>query len=81
MNDEQITHKERLQRNQHLTERISPTSKKDSDTDGTEGVCQAFGFLRGIRERADAGGNFGCRLNTHVEVPVEPCAHGRPHPR
>ena len=54
MNDEQITHKERLQRNQHLTERISPTSKKDNDTDGTEGACQAFGFLRGIRERADA---------------------------
>ena len=54
MNDDRITHQERLQRNQHLAGRMSQTPKKDGDSDGTEGACQAFGFLRGIRDRADA---------------------------
>lgn len=54
MNDDRTTHQERLQRNQHLAGRMSQTPKKDGDTDGTEGACQAFGFLRGIRDRADA---------------------------
>jgi hypothetical protein len=54
MNDDRSTHQERLERNQHLAGRTSQSLKKDHDGDGTEGDCRAFGFLRGIRDRADA---------------------------
>jgi len=54
MNDDRTTHQERLQRSQHLAGRTSQTPRKDMDPDGTEGACRAFGFLRGIRDRADA---------------------------
>ena len=54
MHDDKTTHQERLDRNQHLVGRANQTPKKDHDADGTEDACQAFGFLRGIRDRADA---------------------------
>lgn len=49
------THQERLQRNGHLKGYGVPPSKPESEPpDGSEGFCAAFGYLRGIRERADA---------------------------
>jgi hypothetical protein len=54
MSDDRTTHQERLERNQHLAGRTGQMPKKDNDTDGTEESCRAFGFLRGIRDHADA---------------------------
>jgi hypothetical protein len=49
------THQERLQRNGHLKGYGVPPPKQESEPpDGGEGFCAAFGYLRGIRERADA---------------------------
>ncbi|HMP01711.1 MAG TPA: hypothetical protein PKC45_04335 [Gemmatales bacterium] len=49
------THQERLQRNGHLKGYGVPPPKPESEPpDGGEDFCAAFGYLRGIRERADA---------------------------
>src|SRR6266511_2715637 len=48
------THQERLQGKGHLAGYGTPSSKKEPDADAGEASCAAFGYLRGIRERADA---------------------------
>ncbi len=49
------THQERLQRNAHLRGySAAPAKGEPEPPEGGEGACAAFGFLRGIRERADA---------------------------
>lgn len=55
MHDDRPTHQERLQRHGHLKGYGVPPSNSDGEPpDGGEGFCAAFGYLRGIRERADA---------------------------
>ena len=54
MLDDKSTHQDRLRRNPHLAERAIQPRGKESDDDGIEGSCAAFGYLRGIRERAEA---------------------------
>lgn len=55
MHDDRPTHQERLQRHGHLKGYGVPPSMSDGEPpDGGEGFCAAFGYLRGIRERADA---------------------------
>jgi hypothetical protein len=50
------THQERLQRNGHLKGYGSPPSARQESEppEAGEASCPAFGYLRGIRERADA---------------------------
>ncbi len=48
------SHQERLERNPHLAGRNSYVPKKEQEADGIEVSCGAFGYLRGLRERADA---------------------------
>jgi hypothetical protein len=50
------THQERLQRDGHLKGYGTPPPPRTEPEppDGGEGACAAFGFLRGIRDRADA---------------------------
>lgn len=49
------THQERLNRNAHLNGfGGQPTRHEPEPPEGGEGSCAAFGYLRGIRERADA---------------------------
>lgn len=52
MNDDRMSHQERLDRQAHLAGR-GHLSKRDGD-EGGEGSCPAFGYLRGIKDRADA---------------------------
>lgn len=55
MHDDKPTHQERLRRNPHLAGHNGlPPSSKETETEGVEAACAAFGYLRGIRERADA---------------------------
>lgn len=54
MHDETPTHQERLRRNPHLAGRNGLPPSKEADIEGVEASCAAFGYLRGIRERADA---------------------------
>lgn len=54
MPDEKPSHQERLERNQHLAGRTGNLTKKENDVEVAEGCCAAFGYLRGIRDRADA---------------------------
>jgi hypothetical protein len=51
MTDKQ-THEERLQNNAHLAGRARPPAKKESESE--EASCGAFGYLRGIKDRANA---------------------------
>lgn len=54
-NQPPTTYQERLQRNGHLKGYGSPPSRQEAEPpDGGEASCPAFGYLRGIRERADA---------------------------
>lgn len=50
------SHQERLQRTGHLKGYGSPTTpqKETEPPEGGEASCPAFGYLRGIRDRADA---------------------------
>lgn len=49
------SHQERLQRSGHLAGYGVPPSRQEPEPpDGGEGSCPAFGYLRGIRERAEA---------------------------
>lgn len=52
MLDNGTTHQNRLQANPHLAGKIAGGGPNPPD--GGEGACAAFGFLRGIRDRADA---------------------------
>ncbi|MBX3440023.1 MAG: hypothetical protein KF861_21210 [Planctomycetaceae bacterium] len=52
MLDNGTSHQNRLQANPHLAGKIAGGGPNPPD--GSEGACAAFGFLRGIRDRADA---------------------------
>lgn len=55
MLDKPTTHQERIRKQGHLAGYGMPQGKEQSEPpEGGEGACAAFGFLRGIRERADA---------------------------
>lgn len=43
-----------LRGNDHLTGHIPRARAKESDDEGGEGACAAFGYLRGIRDRAES---------------------------
>lgn len=51
MLDNHTSHQNRLKSNPHLVGKIAGGP---SPPDGGEGACAAFGYLRGIRDRADA---------------------------
>jgi hypothetical protein len=51
---DETTHKDRLQRNPPPKGLSGILQSKEADTEGAEASCAAFGYLRGIRERADA---------------------------
>lgn len=53
MHDDKPTHQERL-RNQQGTGLSGILHGKEAEADAAEASCAAFGYLRGIRERADA---------------------------
>ncbi len=53
MPDEKLSHRERLRRNADPSD-TGQVRGKESDGDGSEGACPAFGYLRGLREHADA---------------------------
>lgn len=52
MHAESSTHQDRLRQNPHLKGKI--TGSGNEPPDGGEGACAAFGFLRGLHERANA---------------------------
>ena len=54
MLDDKPGHQERLRRNGHGKNHTGPLGGKEADGDGSEDSCAAFGYLRGLRERADA---------------------------
>jgi len=54
MDDDKPTHQERLKGILNSERSAATSSNKDGDADGAESSCAAFGYLRGIRERADA---------------------------
>ena len=54
MRDDRPTHQERLERSAHLTGRAGLLADKAPEVEGGEASCAAFGYLRGIRDRADA---------------------------
>lgn len=54
MRDDQRTHQERLERKSRTSVRDQVPPGQQPEPDGIEGCCAAFGYLRGIRERADA---------------------------
>jgi hypothetical protein len=49
---DKTTHKDRVQQNAHLAGHGVPPAKKEVDAE--EASCAAFGYLRGIRDRANA---------------------------
>lgn len=51
---DKLTHQERLRRNAELAGHTDAPARKEPDADDAEASCGAFGYLRGIRERADA---------------------------
>jgi hypothetical protein len=54
MADDKITHQERLKGILNSDRPAAATPLKDHDADGAEASCAAFGYLRGIREQANA---------------------------
>lgn len=55
MRDDKPTHQERLQRNPHPGSLSGILSAKETpEPESGEASCPAFGYLRGIRDRADA---------------------------
>jgi len=56
MLDKPTNHQERLSRNPHLAGHTGspPTKEAEAEAEAVEASCAAFGYLRGIRERADA---------------------------
>lgn len=51
MQDDKTHHQDRLRANPHLAGRVLATTREG---DGGEGACPAFGYLRGLHERANA---------------------------
>jgi len=56
MLDKPTNHQDRLSRNPHLAGHagIPPTKEAEAEAEAVEASCAAFGYLRGIRDRADA---------------------------
>ena len=54
MFDDKPTHQERLQRSAHPPGLAGILNAKDPEPESGEASCPAFGYLRGIRDRADA---------------------------
>lgn len=54
MLDKPTSHQDRLQVKSHLAGYGATSDKKEPEPDVGEASCAAFGYLRGIRERADA---------------------------
>ena len=54
MLDKPTSHQDRLRNNPHLAGHTGNLPKKEAETEPIEASCAAFGYLRGIRERADA---------------------------
>jgi len=55
MTDDRRTYQPGVRDNGHLAGRLPHVrGTKESDDDGGEGACAAFGYLRGIRERAES---------------------------
>ena len=54
MLDKPTSHQERLHGKGHLAGYGATPDKKEPEPDAGEASCHAFGYLRGIRERADA---------------------------
>ena len=54
MRDDKPTHQDRLQRNPHLAGHTGHLPKKEADAEESEASCAAFGYLRGIADRANA---------------------------
>ena len=52
MRDDKPTHQERLKGILSSERPAAPSPNKDSDADGAEASCAAFGYLRGIRDQA-----------------------------
>ncbi|MCB2078433.1 MAG: hypothetical protein KDE55_12130 [Novosphingobium sp.] len=52
MHDDKTPHTDRLSGNPHLSGR--PLAKQQKAMEGTEGACPAFGYLRGLHERASS---------------------------
>ena len=51
---DRTTHQDRLKGILQTQAAAAGASRRESDGDGGEGACAAFGYLRGLRERADA---------------------------
>jgi hypothetical protein len=54
MRDDKPTHQERLKGILNSERPAAPSPSKDSDADGVEAACAAFGYLRGVRDQAAA---------------------------
>jgi hypothetical protein len=54
MRDDKPTHQERLKGILNSERPAAPSPNKDSDADGVEAACAAFGYLRGVRDQAAA---------------------------
>jgi len=54
MLDKPTNHQDQLLNNPHLAGHTGHLPKKEADAEGGEASCGAFGYLRGIRDRADA---------------------------
>ncbi len=65
---DETTHKDRLQRNPPPKGLSGILQSKDTDTEGVEASCGAFGYLRGIRDQA-ASVEFRLRDGNSVWFP------------
>lgn len=54
MRDDKPTYQDRLRGNPHLAGHTGHLPTKEADAESGEASCAAFGYLRGIRDRADA---------------------------
>jgi hypothetical protein len=54
MRDDKPTHQERLKGILNSERPALPSANKDSEADGAEASCAAFGYLRGIQDQAAA---------------------------
>lgn len=65
---DRTTHQDRLKGILHSGGTAPVPPRREADGDGGEGACAAFGYLRGLRERADAV-EFRLRTGTSVWFP------------
>jgi hypothetical protein len=54
MDDDKLTYQERIQRKSHLAGNSGQPPKQEAEAEQGEASCGAFGYLRGIRDEADA---------------------------